>query len=246
VAWTSYPAGTLWRTRADGTERLRLTGSGWRVNLPRWSPDGRSLVFQANAPGEEGLYVVSRDGGKPELLVRNEMDDDSPWDPCWTADGSAIFFSYTQRAHAGIYRVDQTTRETSLLPGTEHLTFPKCSVHGDLLALERPEPGSGGTEVYRLLRADRGEWKSVPHFGGGEFPNWSPDGESIMSLDPDAKRLMRWWRKTGELQVFTGIGELRLLRTYAVPWTGFAHDGAPLIVRDLSTRDLYALEWEAP
>jgi hypothetical protein len=34
--------------------------------------------------------------------------------------------------------------------------------------------------------------------------------------------------------------------SFVVPWTGLAHDGSPLVIRDLSTRDLYALDWEAP
>jgi hypothetical protein len=30
------------------------------------------------------------------------------------------------------------------------------------------------------------------------------------------------------------------------PWTGLAPDGSPLIQRDASFNEIYALDWEAP
>jgi Tol biopolymer transport system component len=249
VAWVSHPERTLWRSRSDGTDRLRLTGSGWAPSLPRWSPDGRSLVFIASNTPEESrgsLYLIPRDGGRPELLVRSDTGDDNPWDPCWLPDGTAVLFSYIQRDHAGLYRVDRTTRQVSLLPGSEQFTFPKCSPRGDLLALQRPPSSSEAPGAYWVFRADRNSWEPVPDLHAGQFHNWSPDGGYIISLDPGTQRLTRWSRTTGDVEVFADVSGIRLLRTIALPWTGFAHDGSPLVIRDLSTRDLYALDWEAP
>ena len=45
LTWVSHPEGALWRGRSDGSGRTRLTAPGWRVLLPRWSPDGRWIVF---------------------------------------------------------------------------------------------------------------------------------------------------------------------------------------------------------
>ena len=53
VAYVSYPDGTLWRSRADGSERLQLTFPPVTVFLPRWSPDGTQIAYinaQAGQP----------------------------------------------------------------------------------------------------------------------------------------------------------------------------------------------------
>ncbi len=55
VAYVSYPEGTLWRSRADGTGKIQLTFSPSHsqhssyVLGPSWSPDGRSIVFFEDA-----------------------------------------------------------------------------------------------------------------------------------------------------------------------------------------------------
>src|SRR5262249_11541594 len=38
IAYVSYPDGNLWRSKADGSERLQLTNSPVSAFLPSWSP----------------------------------------------------------------------------------------------------------------------------------------------------------------------------------------------------------------
>lgn len=61
-----------------------------------------------------------------------------------------------------------------------------------------------------------------------------------------AIRLLRWARATGETEVIADVGDIPLLKVSVVAWTGLAHDDSPLVIRDRGTRDLYALDWEAP
>jgi len=59
LAWVRYPEGTLWRSRPDGSERLQLTSTPMEAHLPRWSPDGKRLVFVAQTPDDPQLSCGS-------------------------------------------------------------------------------------------------------------------------------------------------------------------------------------------
>ena len=66
VAYTTYPEGTLWRSRLDGTDRLQLTSSPMAAFLPRWSPDGSQIAFFGGTSLETlRIYLVPAAGGAP-------------------------------------------------------------------------------------------------------------------------------------------------------------------------------------
>jgi Tol biopolymer transport system component len=45
VAYVSFPDGALWRSKVDGSEGLQLSYPPGSALLPRWSPDGKKIVF---------------------------------------------------------------------------------------------------------------------------------------------------------------------------------------------------------
>ena len=51
IAYVTYPEGTLWRSKADGSERVQLSYPPLYPVLPRWSPDGKQIVFYSSIPG---------------------------------------------------------------------------------------------------------------------------------------------------------------------------------------------------
>jgi len=246
LAWVSVPELALWRSRANGRERLRLTEPGWEAHLPRWSPDGSRLVFvgQQRGDGRAGsIFGIGRDGGTPDLLVA-ASGNLGLWDPWFLPDGR-ILFSHRSVDEPGIYRVD-ASRQVTPLPGTERLLFPKVSARGDVLAWERSQPGSP-FPVYWASFVDRSGWERLGPLPMG-YPNWSRDGESFVGLDAHlGRRIVRWSRATGKLETVKELGDIRPLSPVSEdPWLGLAPDGSPLLTRDLTTTDLYALDWEAP
>lgn len=86
VTYVTYPEGPLWRSRADGSQRVQLTSPEIRIRLPRWSPDGKQIAFTGHVSGQPfQIYVVSAEGGKAEQLVQRNCDD---MDPTWSPDGN--------------------------------------------------------------------------------------------------------------------------------------------------------------
>jgi Tol biopolymer transport system component len=75
VTYVAYPEGTLWRSKADGSERLPLTSPPLYVIQPRWSPDGTRIAFMGQEPGKPwSVYVISAEGGSPERPVPRDRD----------------------------------------------------------------------------------------------------------------------------------------------------------------------------
>jgi Tol biopolymer transport system component len=57
--WMSASEGSLWRARLDGPGKPeRMTPAEWRVNDPRYSPDGKWIVFVAADSGREEILMA--------------------------------------------------------------------------------------------------------------------------------------------------------------------------------------------
>jgi len=162
VAWTTWPEGTLWRGRVDGSERLQLVPDGLWAGLPRWSPDGRWIAFTGQpAPGESrSLSRVSAQGGRAEVMARAPRGLEH-WDVCWLTDGRSLVFSYLQR-QPGLSRIDVETRRVEPWTGAERLLYPKCSPQGRVFAMEVSPVDRGLTAAdARIFLPERGTWQAV-------------------------------------------------------------------------------------
>jgi Tol biopolymer transport system component len=70
---------------------------------PRWSPDGKKLVFSSNRTGRYEIWTASVDGGDLRRVTRGPGE--KTW-PVWSPDGSRILFTHTQQGRIGLSLVD--------------------------------------------------------------------------------------------------------------------------------------------
>ena len=71
----------IWVARADGSGARPVVTGGNNEN-PRWSPDGRHLVFASDRDGAYGLWVTDLDGAVPRKLDTGGRRAMSPaWSP---------------------------------------------------------------------------------------------------------------------------------------------------------------------
>src|SRR5437667_90457 len=59
----------LWRTTFGGAKPEQLTSAKASDNRPRFSPDGRSLVFISDRAGKPQAWVISLSGGEPRQVT---------------------------------------------------------------------------------------------------------------------------------------------------------------------------------
>lgn len=109
-----YAAGLL-DTRTGATT-LVVTHPGG-VYLPRLSPDGRWLVFQAPGPGANlSIYVAPFSGAAPlppRTWTRITDGNTIDWAPAWSADGSSIYYLSDRDGSRCVWMQRVTTRGKS-------------------------------------------------------------------------------------------------------------------------------------
>jgi Tol biopolymer transport system component/DNA-binding winged helix-turn-helix (wHTH) protein len=247
VTYVSYPEYTLWRSRTDGSERLRLTYPPVSAGLPRWSPDGTQIAYVDTQLGRPWkAFLISAQGGLPkEVLSENHTQVD----PSWSPDGKKLALGRTQETGQTepllIQIVNLATQQASTIPGSENLYSPRWSPDGQYLAALSQD--STRLLLFNFKTQKWSNWITEPRAFG--FPNWSADGHylyyDIAFSDHPTFRRIQVGQTRSEL-----LADLKALTRFksraAGPWSNVAPDGSALFVRDLSTDEIYALGLELP
>jgi Tol biopolymer transport system component/DNA-binding winged helix-turn-helix (wHTH) protein len=97
----------IWVCESDGSKPRLLHSCGpYVTGSPRWSPDGRWIVFDsrscvAGANGNPDIYLISADGGQPRRLTDDLAEDVVP---SWSRDGNWIYFGSTRSGGMEIWK----------------------------------------------------------------------------------------------------------------------------------------------
>jgi DNA-binding winged helix-turn-helix (wHTH) protein/Tol biopolymer transport system component len=244
VTYTSYPDGTLWRSKIDGSERLQLTFPPMRVLLPQWSPDGRQIAFNAAVPEMVwNIYLISSDGGTPQRVFPSE---EGQMDVTWSADGKSLAFGTLDVLHRPIYRIDLQSKRVSTLPGSDGLFSPRWSPDGKYMAAITTELPFR----LRLYEFATQKWTELYSHDMG-YQWWSHDGKYIYfqalsnptsEADEVIVRIRVIDRKLENIVDMKKVG--RLTTGTIVDWFGPAPDDSPLFARDISTQEVYAIDMD--
>jgi eukaryotic-like serine/threonine-protein kinase len=245
VTYVSYPDLVLWRSRVDGTERLQLTFPPMRAALPRWSPNGNEIAFTGIQKGKTSkIFVVPIRGGVPRELLSESLGE---VDATWSPDGKRIAFgrieSISDVVTPSIEVVDVQSGQSSPVPNSKGLFSPHWSPDGRFMAALSTD--SKTLMLFDWQIGKWSEWLKEPY--PVLFPRWAVDSKSIVFdavyPDPSFRRI-----RIGETEseLFVGTKDLKIFRGMWGAWTGLAPDGSPLLVRDISTEEIYALELQNP
>jgi Tol biopolymer transport system component len=246
VAYVAVPEGTLWRSKTDGSERLQLSFPPMQAQLPRWSPDGKRIAFMATALGKPmKIYFVSTEGSSPEPIKTGEKNE---WDPGWSPDGNWLAFGSTTAVETSpsalaIHLLDLRTHQLSTLPGSQGLYSPRWSPDGNHIAALK-----AGEEHLWLYDLKILKWEEVAS-AMAAYPSWSRDGKYIYFSNLPYQREAAFSRVRISDRKLEQVVLLKdPLQPYGIPgvWTGLTPDDSPLLLRNVGSEEIYALDWEAP
>jgi Tol biopolymer transport system component len=245
ITYVAIPEGTLWRSRADGSDRLQLTPISERAALPHWSPDGKQIAYASMKPEARWkLSLVSANGGDPQEVL---PENGSQIDANWSSDGKRLMFGDFNKDKAGlnIRILDFKTRKIETVPGSDGLFSPRWSPDGRYIAALSPD----GTALM-LFDFQTQKWTTWLKETAGtvSYPSWSADSKYLYfdDLVNDAEAIRRVKVGSAEPEQVVVLPGLERYPGALGPWIGRAADGSWMFVRDRSTQEVYQLTLELP
>lgn len=182
--------------RADGSEKRHInTGHPFDFG-PRWSPDGKWLLFVSGEHYDCHPHIVRPDGtglkkltdragyrGVTEFLDVDDFHGGSSDVPVWSVDSQSVFYTAKVGNNVELFQItlDGVTSQLTKTPdGTTHY-HPTPS--GDGRQLLYGSKRNGIRQLFVMTLADLGETQ-LTHLKigfGAMWPHWQP-AESAQSL----------------------------------------------------------------
>jgi serine/threonine protein kinase/Tol biopolymer transport system component len=241
VAYASYPEGDLWRSKVDGSQKLKLV-SGVHVLAVEWSPDGKQISFVAKLP-TVALQVVSADGGIPEALP---MGDSPTLAHAYSPDGDSMVLGEWIGTKAPVLRLlDLKTRKISVVPGSEGLIYPIWSPDGRYIAADGATGAREGPWLYTVSTLT---WKKLPLPATYNFWAWSHDSKYIYydGSFGEGMAAMRLRLADGKIEKVADLADIHRVEGGFGAWFGVGPDDSPVLLRNNGSQQIYALDWDAP
>jgi len=236
-------AGDLWSVPRTGGVAARLTSHEGLEQLPKISPDGRTVAFTAEYDGNTDLYTVPITGGEPTRLTWHPgVDQVAEWYP----DGKTILFRSSRamapRRGSQFWKVAATggLEEKLKLPTAGYASW---SADGTQLAFVAPSydnrtwkryTGGNAPDIWLYDFAKNDSYKLTDFAGVDEWPMWH-GSRVYYTSDQGGRRTNLWVYDTKD----KSRRQVTNFTDYDVKWPSVGSDalvfenGGHLYVMDL-------------
>jgi len=201
-----------------------------------WSPDSTQIVFMTLSPQGAHAWIVAAKGGSPQLLLPDDRGEQG--DPNWSPDGRSIIFAtgLFGSKESSLRILDLANHHVTDVPGSAGKFSPSWSPDGQFIKAD-------ALDIHTLYLFDvkTQRWSELYKDSTFAYATWSKDGRFLYFLrytsDP---AILRIPTTGGEAKVVVKLKGFPYTGTFKL-WFGLDADDVPLMLRDVSTSDVYAL-----
>jgi formylglycine-generating enzyme required for sulfatase activity len=170
IVFVSDRSGTLkiWRMHASGKDARQLTRDKHPDADPRFSPDGKQILYTSLRGGFPEIWLMNRDGSQQKLVTKGSQAG-------WSPSGKAIVFIRDNQAYV---RQLMSGKEKRVTPESwERCGVPAWAPDGKHLAVASRHLGNIGIFI---LGVDGKESRPLKAQAPCCTPQWSPGGKKIL------------------------------------------------------------------
>jgi len=239
----------IWRARSDGSQLLQLTHPPFIALGPQWSPDSMQILFTGVSPGGLAqIYVISRDGGEPKMVLPSDTDmheSKAKWHP----NGKEIIFAGGRRDRANVvgggalFVAEVSTGRSYKLSGSEGLEQGVYAPDGQhILGV------TGDYHTLLIFDVRTQKWTALATGTLLSSPTWTSDSRSFYYQDllGENEPIYRFWLKTGKREQIFDFREQLKSGYFRAGLYAPGPKGSLLVVLSRGYADLYALDVDFP
>ncbi len=187
---TNKTSSSLWLAAADGKgEPRRLTNAvGKKDSHPRWSPDGKQILFESNRSGDGQLWLIDTAGGEGRKLTAISTEAGNA---IWSRDGkhiafvSAVYPEHSEKPFKESDDLNKKRKEEIEKNPVKAKVFTKLFYrHWDSYVEDKRQHlfvmSANGGEPKDVTPGDRDAFPTSSTFSTGDNFTFSPDGKYLL------------------------------------------------------------------
>src|SRR5262245_23581084 len=156
---------------ADGAEHKTVLPHKAFDEAPRWSPDGKQMVWASTRDKMQEIFLADADGKNMKRLTNGPPSNS----PAWSPDGKQVVFASARTGNFDIFVMKADGSDVRRLTTNPTMDYwPPWSPEGKRIAFTSNRDGN--YEMYVMDADGKNQRNLSRHAGWDNFATWAPDG----------------------------------------------------------------------